>query len=145
MLTTEYLLFVCCCFFFVTLFLSQGVPKEKCASVRRFDALATVALTHLVQHFTGMRGRQAESGARFDERGGRKTNHNHSNVPFQHFTAKCTKRKKALASTRTNRKTKKYIFFWISMQRKLSVFLSHIASTWRNIAHDRAKPQVNHT
>ena len=145
MLTTEYLLFVCCCFFFVTLFLSQGVPKEKCGSVRRFDAIATVALTHLVQHFTGMRGRQTESGARLDERGGRKTNHNYSNVPFQHFTAKCTKRKKALASTRTNRKTKKYIFFWISMQRKLSVFLSHIASTWRNIAHNRAKPQVNHT
>lgn len=125
MLTTEYLLFVCSCFFFVTLFLSQGVPKEKCASVRRFDAIATVALTHLVQHFTGMRGRQAESGARFDERGGRKTNHNHSNVPFQHFTAKCTKRKKALASTRTNRKTKKYIFLDKYAKETISIPLSH--------------------
>ena len=126
MLTTEYLLFVCCCFFFVTLFLSQGVPKEKCGSVRRFDAIATVALTHLVQHFTGMRGRQTESGARLDERGGRKTNHNHSNVPFQHFTAKCTKRKKALASTRTNRKTKKYIFFVYKYAKEtISIPLSH--------------------
>lgn len=124
MLTTEYLLFVCCCFFFVTLFLSQGVPKEKCASVRRFDAIATVALTHLVQHFTGMRGRQAESGARFDERGGRKTNHNHSNVPFQHFTAKCTKRKKALASTRTE-KQRNTFFLDKYAKETISIPLSH--------------------